>query len=68
MNYRPGMKDRDGNMMVNLKHLGGGMIIAGLVMGFLGNSSPLPLHREQCLILLIGGFVLMVINKVKGGD
>ena len=55
-------------MMVNLKHLGGGMIIAGLVMGFLGNSSPLPLHREQCLILLIGGFVLMVINKVKGGD
>jgi hypothetical protein len=54
------MKDRDGNTMVNLKHLGVGMIIAGLFMGGAAIS--------ESFAKAIGGFFLMVINGFRGGD
>jgi hypothetical protein len=60
VNYRLDMKDRDGNTMVNLKHLGVGMIIAGLFMGGAAIS--------ESFAKAIGGFFLMVINGFRGGD
>ena len=60
------MKDRDGNTQVNLKHLGGAMIWLAVILGFMGNSSPV---SGGVVGLLFGvGFLFMILNGVWGGD
>ena len=54
------MKDSDGNTMIGLNVLAGGLLIPAIAFALMENSSPVP--QGVIGLMFLGGMALVVIN------
>ncbi|MBA51887.1 MAG: hypothetical protein CL456_07215 [Acidimicrobiaceae bacterium] len=59
------MEGRD--TLISFRHLGGAMILGAVILGFTGQQFGDQTGKISA-ILFVGGFALMLINKMRGGD